>query len=87
MNGRNKSENGRGLRRRSLSALLAGVLLVSTLPFTSGCETDDSDLAAFRDAAADTVQAGVVTVVTGLIEGLFAATVPGAGDTGDTGTE
>lgn len=65
--------------KRRLTAATVGASLAL------GLNCDDSNLQAFRDAAAPTVEAGVTSVVTGLISGVF-ATLTDDGETSEAPT-
>ncbi len=73
MNSR-RSKHGRPLPgRRGAVAALAGLGLA-----LGGCDLEDQELRLFRDTAATGVQAGLVSIFTGFMEGAFAvATAPG----------
>lgn len=77
MNSR-RSKHGRPLRgRRGAVATLIGLGLA-----LGGCDLEDQELRLFRDTAATGVQAGLVSIFSGFMEGAFAV-VTATGDEAD----
>jgi len=58
--------------RRARRAMATIAVLLASLSLSGGCD-DEAALRAFRDTAASGLQSGFKTILTGVIEGAFAA--------------
>ena len=85
IHGRDKATAGPSLSRskRAWCAILA--FAAATLVTGIACDDEEAGRA-FRDAAASSLQAGVNSIVDGIVDGVFAVFELGAGEGSGTGT-